>query len=185
MCLLSLCIFGVILGVLCGSQSTECLVSAGFSWGFSLFSVSKGGNAFETENSGFLLSSYISGVLPAVLCGSQSTQCLGSAGFSWGFSVFSVSKMGNAVECENYCFLLSLYNFGVLPGFPVILSPGFCRVLLGALLLQGLKNKVACLCLYNCGVLPRVVCGSQSIHSLAGFCRVLLGVLLFPVYQQG
>ena len=84
-------IFGVLPGVLCGSQSPQWLGSAGFSWGFSFFSVSKGGNAVEFENYGFRLFLFILGVLPGFLCGSQSIQWLGSAGFSWGFSFFRVS----------------------------------------------------------------------------------------------
>ena len=77
-------ISGVLPGVLCGSQSTQWLGSAGFSWGFSFFSVSKGGNVVEFEDYGFPVFSYTFGVLPGVFCGSQSTQWLGSAGFSWG-----------------------------------------------------------------------------------------------------
>ena len=61
---------------------------------------------------------YIFGVLPGSLCGSQSIQWLGSAGISWGFVFFSDSKEENAVEIENYGFLIRLYIFGVLPVLP-------------------------------------------------------------------
>ena len=75
-----------------GSQSTQWLGSAGVSWKVPFTSVSKGGNAVEFDKYGFLISLYVSGVLPRITRGSQFTPWLSSAGFSWGLSVFSVSK---------------------------------------------------------------------------------------------
>ena len=63
------------------------------------------------------------GLLPEVLRGSQSNQWAGFAGFSWGFSVFSVSdgEMLSNLKIIVFCYLCSFLGF--TQGVSVVLSP--------------------------------------------------------------
>ena len=105
-------------------------VFAGFSWGFSVFSVSDGGNAVESENYGFLESLYISVVLPGLLCGSESTQWLDVAGFSWG-SPSQKGQMLSKLKTIGFCDICTILGFS--RGFSVVLSSLSGWVLQGSL----------------------------------------------------
>ena len=93
----------------------------------------KKGNAVESENYSFLLSLYTSGVIPGVFCGSQSTQWLVSAGFSWGspFSMYHKGEMLSNLKIMDFCYICTCWGFSW--GLSVVLSPRSGWVLQGSL----------------------------------------------------